>query len=390
MPEKSCNETVATSIAARAFRRRAFLKAGAATAGALITAPAIVRDAFSSSGELNWFVSEGFAPRSLTDRFTKDTGVKINVTEFASNDEQVVKLHAARGAGFDLCTPTIPWVPALNDLGFLQAFDERRLGDLAAMHQNFLQKMDMLGGRVGGKLIALPYCWSTEAMAFNTDIVKIDHPTASYGDLWDPAHQGKMTCRPRTLLLSTGLWMEGEGALPKGTMFKAYTGPDAFKLGYGSAVAFAIKNKSQIGTLWSDTRDVAAAFTTGGCVIGQTWDTPIEKMAKAGHPLRYLAPKEGALTTLDCLALPKGAKNIAQAYAFANWALRAPIGGLMAQETGYHSVVAGAEKFAGPEYVRSFSSAYPGDSIAKLWFEGPESDDFFLNVMGLLDGFAAP
>lgn len=389
MPGSSYKGRRATAIPARAYRRRAFLKGGA-VAGALMASPAIVRDAFSSSGELNWFTSQGFAPKILTDRFTKDTGVKVNVTEFASNDEQVVSLHAARGVGFDLCTPTIAWVAALHDLSLIQPVDERRLGNLGNMHQTFFNRMDDLGGRAGGKLIALPYCWSTEAIAFNTAVVKIDHPTASYGDLWNPAHQGKMTCRPRTLLLSTGLWMEGEGRLPKGTMFKAYMDADAFKLGYGSAVAFAIKNRAQIGMLWGNMDDVGAAFTTGGCVIGQTWDTPIEKMAKAGHPLRYLAPKEGALTTLDCLALPRGAKNIEQAYAFANWALQPRIGGMLARETGYHSVVAGAEKFAAPDYARNFNSAYPGDSISRLWFEGQESDDFFLNVMALLDGFAAP
>lgn len=376
MSKKPTNDTLATALAAKAFRRRSFLQGGAAAAGFLIAGPAIVRDAFSSSGELNWFTWEDYAPKPLMDKFTKDTGIKINVTVFSSNEEQLNKLRAARGEGFDLCTPTITWAAAHNDVGNIQGLDEKKIANLGNMNQTFYKKVDELGGRAGGRLLALPYKWGTEAIAFNTKSVKVDYPTASFGDLWNPAYKGKMTCRPRSIMLGAGLWMEGEGKLPKGTMFKAYTDEAAFTLGYGTAVEFAIKNKAQIAKFWAGTADTQAAFLQDGCVIGQTWDGPINTMANEGHPFRYLSPKEGALTWVDALALPKGAKNIEQAYAFANWAMQAPVGGLMADETGYNSVVTGAEKFTKPAYTKNFNSAYPEDAISKLWFQGAESTSF--------------
>ena len=50
--------------------RRAVIK-GAVAGG--LAFPAIVRDAFSSSGEVSWFTWEDYAPKAVTERFEKDT-----------------------------------------------------------------------------------------------------------------------------------------------------------------------------------------------------------------------------------------------------------------------------------------------------------------------------
>ncbi len=376
MSKKPVNDTLATAVAAKAFRRRSFLKGGAAAAGFLVAGPAIVRDAFSSSGELNWFTWEDYAPKPLVDKFTKDTGIKLNVTIFSSNEEQLNKLRASRAEGFDLCTPTITWVGAHNDVNNFQPIDEKKATNLGNMGPSFYKRIEELGARINGATLALPYKWGTEALAFDTSKVKIDYPTASFGDLWNPAYKGKMTCRARSIMLGTGLWLEGEGKLPPGTMRKAYDDEAAFALGYGAALEYAIKNKAQIAKFWTGTADHQAAFLQEGCVIGQTWDGPINTMANEGKPLRYLAPKEGALTWVDSLSIAKGAKNIEQAYAYINWAMQAVNGGLMADETGYNSVVTGAEKFTKPAYTKNFQSAYPEDAISKLWFQGTEKSAF--------------
>ncbi|MCK6451675.1 MAG: extracellular solute-binding protein, partial [Alphaproteobacteria bacterium] len=118
------------------------------------------------------------------------------------------------------------------------------------------------------------------------------------------------------------------------------------------------------------------AYRQEGCVIGQTWDGPINKMRDEGDAVQYLAPKEGALAWSDTIALAKGAKNIAQAYEFMSFAMKPENGGLMAVETGYNSIVVGAEKHTTPNYQRNFADAYPADAVEKLWFQGEEKPWF--------------
>jgi spermidine/putrescine transport system substrate-binding protein len=369
------SSSVATASAARGFNRRLLLQSAAA--GGLVAAgPWYVRDALSSSGEVSWFTWEDYAPKKLVDRFEKDTGIKLKVTTFSSNEEQLNKLRAARGEGFDMCAPSVAWVGAHVAAGNLQPVDLSKVTKLSAMAKSFQRLPEEVGAVVGGKHYCVAYDWGSEAMAFNTQKVKLAWPTASFGDLWDPQHKGKMLCRPRSIMLGTGLWMEGKGELPPGTMKKAYHDQAAFELGYGKAMEYTIKNKPQIGKFWTSTAETQAGFLQEGMVIGMTWDGPINTMRNEGNPVQYLAPKEGALAWSDTIAITKGAKNIAQIYAFIDWALNPEVGGLMADETGYNSVVIGAEKHTKPNFTKNFNDAYPGDAIERLWFQGEEQPWF--------------
>src|SRR5215831_18747305 len=61
-------ETRATLLAARAFNRRTMLK-GAAAAAVVLGSPMIVKDAFSSSGEVNFMGWAGYDFKAAFDAF---------------------------------------------------------------------------------------------------------------------------------------------------------------------------------------------------------------------------------------------------------------------------------------------------------------------------------
>jgi spermidine/putrescine transport system substrate-binding protein len=356
--------------------RRSVLKRAAAAGAVASIGPWFVRDAFSSSGELNWFTWEDYAPKALTEKFTKETGIKLNVTLFDSNETQLNKLRAARGEGFDMVTPTVTWVGAHIDAGNLQPVDWKKIKGIENMQKTFAALPEKMGATRGGQVYCMPYDWGTEALGFSTKAMNLEYGKASFGDLWDPRWKGKMTCRPRSIMLGTALWLEGKGDIPPGSMQKAYSDEATMVKYYGMALEHCIKNKAQIAKFWQGTNDTVVAYRQEGCVIGQTWDGPINKMRDEGDAVKYLAPKEGALTWSDTLALAKGAKNIEQAYAFMSFSTRPEVGGLMAVETGYNSIVVGAEKHTNANYQRNFSEAYPGDAIEKLWFQGEEKPWF--------------
>ena len=73
---------------------------------------------------------------------------------------------------------------------------------------SFLEQTIALGAQKDGKFYALPYDWGTEALAYNTEQVKLEYGKASFGDIWKPEYKGKMLCRQRSSMLATGLWME--------------------------------------------------------------------------------------------------------------------------------------------------------------------------------------
>ena len=78
----------AASAAARLFTRRTALKAGAAASAIALASPAIVRSAFSSSGELNFMGWSGYPDLAakVFPAFEKATGIKVNFLEQPDQD----------------------------------------------------------------------------------------------------------------------------------------------------------------------------------------------------------------------------------------------------------------------------------------------------------------
>ncbi len=103
-----------TLLAARAFNRRTMLKGTAAAGAVALGFPMIVKDAFSSSGELNLLMWSDEFPDPVIPNFEKATGIKVNQTPFSQNEEQINKLQATGGEGFDICQPTCNRAPAVQ------------------------------------------------------------------------------------------------------------------------------------------------------------------------------------------------------------------------------------------------------------------------------------
>lgn len=137
---------------------------------------------------------------------------------------------------------------------------------------------------------------------------------------------------------------------------------------YDQILAFLIEKKKNIKMFWNNAQDHQLAFLQNGCRIGQTWDGPVLTMKKQGKPVTYMAPKEGAMTWVDSMAIVKNAENIEQAYAFINWAYTPEAGAVMAKSTGYNSVVKGSADLLDEKTKKGFSDAYPGNALDNLWW----------------------
>src|SRR5262249_28664906 len=165
----------------RASTRRTWLK-GAAAAGVLAAiGPWLVRDAFSSSGELNILNWSDELPDPVIPDFTKKTGIKVNSTPFSQNEEQIHKLHATKSQGFDLCQPTRDRAHQFKALGLLQPFDLNKLPNSKDVIPSMMEASTSVW-TWDGKLYHLPHCWGTEAMAWRTDEWKGDVASLSFGD----------------------------------------------------------------------------------------------------------------------------------------------------------------------------------------------------------------
>jgi spermidine/putrescine transport system substrate-binding protein len=369
-PSRSSLETI---LAAKNFSRRTLLKAGAAAGAVTFAGPAIVKNALSASGELNLLMWSDEFPDPVVPNFEKATGIKVNMTPFSQNEEQINKLQATGGEGFDLCQPTRDRAPQFKDLGVLAPFDMNKLKNTGNLIPAMLEGSTSLWTWEDG-LYHLPHCWGSEAISWRTDKWQPKDPAQlSFGDLWNEEVKGHVQGRPHSMLLGIGLWWDGSGKLPSNRMLDAFKDPETFKKIYDQILPFAIEHKAWIKQFWDSADNTKSGLMENDVWIGQTWDGPALSLKKEGKPVNYQAPKEGAITWLDGLSMPKAAANVDQIYEFINYLHTPEASAAVAEGSGYNPVVTGADALLSDTAKKNFAEAYPGDSLKNLWHRPPES-----------------
>ena len=364
------NSTELTLAAAGRFSRRLMLRRAALGGAAAALAPAIVADAQSSSGTLNIINWDDELPNPVIPDFEKKTGIKVNSTPFSQNEEQINKLQATGGAGFDLCQPTADRAPQFKDIGVLQALDTGKL-KLDALLPSML-KTSQANWTWDGKLYHVGHCWGTEAISWRNDLTKLEYKDLSYGTLWKDEYRGKVQGRPHSILLGIGLWMDASGKLPTNRMLDTFKDEATMKRVYDVLLKEAIARKPWIKQFWDSADNTKSGLMENGVVIGQTWDGPVISLKKQGRPVTYMAPQEGAIAWLDGWSLTKGAKNVAQAYEWLNFLMTAESSAKVAEGSGYNPVIKGADALLSAQAKAIFNEAYPGDAVEKLWARPPE------------------
>ena len=365
--------TQKTAAAARGFRRRTFLAIGVAAVGTVAAGARLING--RPGRELNLLNWSDELPDPVLANFERATGIKVRSTPISHSEGQIATLLAAGGAGFDLCQATRDRAPQFRDAGVLAAFDMDRLPNSGNLIPSLFAGSKSVWSWDGG-LHHLPHCWGTEGIAWRADRTSLDYRSLSFGTLWEEQYRGAVQGRPDSLLRGIGLWMDRTGRLPSNRMLDAYESEDSMRRIYDVILAFAIDRRAWIRQFCEGAESVAAGFIENDCTIGKTWDGPALSLTKAGRPVGYMAPQEGAITWVDGWTMTKAAKNIEEAYEFLNYVMTAEVSAQIAEGSGYNPAVLGADAHLSHGARSRFAAAYPEDALRKLWHRPPEPSWF--------------
>lgn len=350
--------------------RRTLVTASASAAALASTGPWIIAGAQSTSGSLSILNWDDELPSPVIPNFERSTGIKVISTPFSQRAEQITRLQATKGAGFDLCQPSLDRAAQFEALGVLVPLDENKLA-LDALYPSLLaaSRQDWTWD---GKLFHVPHCWGSEAITWRNDQVRIAPGSVSYGMLWNEEYKGKVQGRPQSLLVGMGLWMDAAGALPSNRMLDALKDEAEMKRIYDVLLQEAIARRAWIKQFSTSSANAKSGFIAGGVVIGQTADEPAISLKKSGYPISFEAPREGAIGWIDGWSLTKNAKNVEQAYAFLKFLHTKEAAAKVADGSGYNPVVKGADELMSAKTRTIFRDAYPEDSIDRIWWRPGE------------------
>ncbi len=354
-----------TLSAAAAFNRRILLKSAAVAGVAAVAAPYVARRALASSGEVRVFAWSSHFPAELLKKFEADTGIKVALTEYGTNDELLNQLKAANGEGFDVIMPTVDRVSNYVELNLVAAIDEKKLKVDNMLSGPAAGTAGKAGVGTGARYMS-PADWGTEAILFDKKKAPISYGF-SLGDLWKDEYKGKVSVRGHSALAGIGRYLDAQGKLPH-PFLDGFADEAKMKAIWDEILKFAVAHKASIGQFWSNGNEATAAYAVNGCVIGQNWDETAAALIKDGKDIGYLAPSEGAFAWLEGFCLTSKAKNVDQAYAWMNWFLEPKNSADYVAPLAFNPVAKGADKFLPESASKFFTDAYPKDALDKLWW----------------------
>ncbi|MDD8021957.1 MAG: extracellular solute-binding protein [Paracoccaceae bacterium] len=336
-----------------------------------LAAPMILRasDALASSGSVKVLAWQDYIQPNIAEKFEADTGIKLELTTFGSNDEAESTIRANGGKGFDIVFPSITnsasYVDGNGDSYFAAVPADVNVG---AVIPSFLRDSATLGGQHNGEQILLPFDWGTEGLTLNRKELNIADADLSYGDMFRPETKGKAAFRQKSAIMGVGLYLVATGEVPSNRMLDVYKSEDDARRVWGKVAEWMVAHKENFGAFWNNATEATAAFKDAGCIIGQTWDTTGLLLNRENADFVYRAPKEGIITWLDSFGMLKQAENPAQAVAFMNFMLQPEVGGMFANNTGYNSAVAGSADFASDDFKRQFNEVYTDAVLSNMWW----------------------
>ncbi len=307
--------------------------------------------------------------------FEAQTGIKVHYDVYDSNDVLEAKLLAGH-SGYDLVVPSAtPYLARQITAGIYQKIDKAKLGNYGNLDPQILVSA---ANADPGNLYGVPYLWGTTGIGYNPEKVKAvlgaDAPTDSLKLIFDPENAKKLaSCGISVLDTAQEMFPAALAYLGRDPLSR-----DPQDLDKAVAVIMAIRpylKKIHSSQYISDLAngDLCVAFGYSGDVL-QAKNRAAE--AKNGIDIAYSVPREGAMTWIDMMAIPKDAPNAENALKFINYILRPEVVAKISNTVTY----ANPNKLATAlvdEKIRSNPGIYPPPEVrARLFFDKPVTPQY--------------
>jgi putrescine transport system substrate-binding protein len=265
----------------------------------------------------NW--SDYIEPRVI-EEFTRETGIKVRYDTFDSNDLLETKLLAGK-SGYDLVVPTGYFLERQIKAGVFQSLDKAKLTNLGNVWPAIARQLALYDP---GNQHAVNYMWGTTGIGFNVAKVKEILGAGAVVDSWDFVFKPENIAKFK----NCGIHMldSSDDILAAALKYLGLDPNTKEASEIERAAELVAKVSSNVRKFHSS--EYLNALATGEIclVVGWSGDIKLAQKraaeAKNGVHIGYAIPKEGAQMFFDNLAIPKDARNVAEAHEFINYLLR--------------------------------------------------------------------
>ncbi|MEA2904064.1 MAG: putrescine transport system substrate-binding protein [Alphaproteobacteria bacterium] len=293
------------------MRRALIVAIVAALACVLVADPAAAEARKRVVNVYNW---SDYIDPTVIEQFTRETGIAVRYDTFDSNDTLETKLLAGR-SGYDVVVPTAYFLERQIKAGVFQRLDKSKLPNLANLWPEITRRLAQYDP---GNAYGVNYMWGTTGIGYNArkarEILGGDGKIDSWDTVFTPEQLAKFKdCGIHLLDSSDDIFAAALHHLGLDPNTKN-------EADYQKAAALVTKVRPSVRKFHSSEYINALASGEICFVVGYSGDIKQAQKraaeAKNGIELAYAVPKEGAQLWFDNIAIPRDARNSAEAHAF--------------------------------------------------------------------------
>lgn len=302
-----------------------------------------------SSPTLYYFTWSDYVGPNLIQEFEAQTGAKVVVDTFGSNEELLAKLQSG-ATGYDVAAPSDFMVSIMMKLGLL-----------AELNLSSIPNADLLLDRLQhlpfdpGHRYSIPYLWGTVGIGYDSSVISM--PPDSWDVLWDSRHKGRIS------MLNDQREVFGLALRSLGASINSRD-PAVIE----RAKQKLLQQKALVKAYTSENYDQLLA--AGEVVLAHGWGGAVARAAVQRPSIKYVIPKEGGTIWSDCLVVLQSSRNKDLAMRFVNYLLDRQVAAQTTNRLRFASSNREAKALVSPE-LREDPAVYPPDSAFERleWME---------------------
>ena len=307
----------------------------------------------------NW--SDYIAPTVVED-FSKESGIKVRYDTFDSNDTLETKLLAGK-SGYDVVVPTAYFLERQIKAGVFQKLDKARLPNLANLWPEISQRLATYDS---GNQYAVNYMWGTTGIGYNArkarDVLGPNGTIDSWNIVFKPENLAKFKdCGVHFLDSSDDI-------LAAALHYLGLDPNSSNEADLQKAADLVTKIRPYVRKFHSSEYLNSLASGEICLVVGFSGDIKQSQKraaeAKNGVEIAYAIPKEGAQLWFDNLAIPRDAKNVAEANEFINYLQRPEVAAKNTNFISYANGNLASQKFV-DKAILDDKTIYPDEATMR-------------------------
>ena len=296
-------------------------------------------------GEVNLYNWTDYISEDLLSRFTAETGIAVNLSNYDSNETMLATL-AAGGTGYDVIVPSDYIIPQLIEQDLIQPIDAHAMENAANIDPAFLNPyFDE------GRVYTAPYLYGTTGLAVDTS--QVPDPPDSWAEFFavPEGSDGSIGMMNDQVEVIHAV-LRAVGATPCSTDPADYAKGEELLDGF----------KPSVSVINSD--GIIERMAAGENSIHMEWNGAAYRSWLENPDLVYVYPSDGLTLWQDNFAVPVGAPNVEQAKVFINWMMDPRNIAEATNWNGYANAIVGSDAYIEDALASSPMVVPPPEDLA--------------------------